>query len=108
ACLALVLCVMIRDGDIAPYLPLLAAIASSVLIIGAGLTLLPYLILRRGSLWHYFATLASLPPLMIYVSVSNAPSILKTVLGASETWNRTPKTRPTSGVLPATDQFNEV
>jgi hypothetical protein len=41
---------------------------------------------------RYAATLASLTPLMIYVSVSNAPSILRTVFGATETWKRTPKT----------------
>ncbi len=44
---------------------------------------------------------------MIYVSLSNSPSILKTVFGASETWKRTPKTQPVLDVLPATDQLNE-
>jgi hypothetical protein len=72
------------------------------------MTLVPYVILRRGSFWRYLATLASLTPLMIYVSISNAPSILKTVFGATETWKRTPKAPPLADVSPATDQLNEV
>ncbi|HEV2040959.1 MAG TPA: glycosyltransferase family 2 protein, partial [Casimicrobiaceae bacterium] len=86
ACLSLALCAILRGGDLAPYLPVIATIAAMILIIGIGMTLMPYIILRRGSLWRYLATLASLTPLMIYVSVSNAPSILKTVFGATETW----------------------
>ena len=80
-------------------LPLAALIA----IVAIGMTLAPYVLLRRGSFLRYFATLASLTPLMIYVSVSNAPSILKTVFGATETWKRTPKTRPVASIIP-TDQ----
>jgi cellulose synthase/poly-beta-1,6-N-acetylglucosamine synthase-like glycosyltransferase len=107
ACLSLVLCAIIRGGDLAPYLVGIGTIAALVLIIGVGMTLVPYVILRRGSFGRYLATLASLIPLMIYVSLSNAPSILKTVFGASETWKRTPKTMPILEVLPATDQLNE-
>jgi cellulose synthase/poly-beta-1,6-N-acetylglucosamine synthase-like glycosyltransferase len=98
---------IVRGGEMAPYQPIIATIAATILTIGVGLTLMPYLILRRGPLRRYFATLASLIPLMIYVSLSNAPSILKTVLGASDSWKRTPKTRHVSDVLPATDQLNE-
>jgi cellulose synthase/poly-beta-1,6-N-acetylglucosamine synthase-like glycosyltransferase len=104
-CLALI--AIVRGGDMALYQPVIATAAASILTIGVGLTLMPYLILRRGSLWRYFATLASLIPLMLYVSLSNAPSILKTVLGASDSWKRTPKTRHVSDVLPATDRLNE-
>lgn len=107
AFLSLVLCVAIRGGDLAPYAPVIAAIAILILCVGIGMTLLPYMILRRGSFGRYLATLASLIPLMIYVSLSNAPSILKTVFGASETWKRTPKTKPLLDVLPAADQLNE-
>ena len=85
----------------------IATIGVLILLIGIGMTYVPYVILRRGSFWRYLATLASLIPLMIYVSLSNAPSILKTVFGASETWKRTPKTQPLLDVLPATDQLNE-
>ncbi len=105
--LSLALTAIVRGGDMAFYQPVMAAAAAIILTIGVGLTLMPYLILRRGLLWRYFATLASLVPLMIYVSLSNAPSILKTVLGANDSWKRTPKTRHDSDVLPAADQFNE-
>ncbi|MGQ0445829.1 MAG: glycosyltransferase [Beijerinckiaceae bacterium] len=98
---------IIRGGDLAPYLPIITMAAAMVLVIGIGLTLMPYIILRRGSLWRYLATLASLPPLMIYVSLSNTPSILKTVFGATETWKRTPKTAPLADVSSATDQLTE-
>jgi cellulose synthase/poly-beta-1,6-N-acetylglucosamine synthase-like glycosyltransferase len=108
ACLFLALCAIVRGGDLAPYLPVIATISVLVLIIGIGMTLVPYIILRRGSLWRYLATLASLIPLLIYVSVSNAPSILKTVFGAAGTWKRTPKTQPHAGVSPATDRLNEI
>jgi cellulose synthase/poly-beta-1,6-N-acetylglucosamine synthase-like glycosyltransferase len=106
--LSLALCAIIRDGDVSPYLPIIVSIAASILVVGVGLTLLPYVILRRGSLWHYFATLASLTPLMIYVSLTNAPSILKTVFGATDSWKRTPKTPLVPDVLPAADGLSEV
>jgi cellulose synthase/poly-beta-1,6-N-acetylglucosamine synthase-like glycosyltransferase len=108
ACLSLVLCAVLRGGDLAPYLPVMATAAAMILIIGIGMTLVPYVILRRGSFWRYFATLASLIPLMAYVSVSNAPSILKTVFGATETWKRTPKAPSLAEVSPTPDQLNEV
>jgi hypothetical protein len=107
-CLSLALCAVLRGGDLAPYLPAIAAIAAMILIIGIGMTLVPYVILRRGSLWRYLATLASLIPLMIYVSASNAPSILRTVFGATETWKRTPKAPPLADVSPTPNQLNEV
>jgi cellulose synthase/poly-beta-1,6-N-acetylglucosamine synthase-like glycosyltransferase len=106
ACLCFGLCAIVRGGDLAPYLPIITAAGAMALLIGIGLTLMPYIIMRRGSLWRYLATLASLPPLMIYVSLSNAPSILMTVFGANETWKRTPKAAPLADVSPATDQLN--
>jgi cellulose synthase/poly-beta-1,6-N-acetylglucosamine synthase-like glycosyltransferase len=107
AFLSLGLLAILRGGDVAPYLPGLKPAAAAVLAIGAGLTLVPYMILRRGSLWRYLATLASLIPLMIYLSVLNAPSILKTVFGATGTWKRTPKTLSAPEALPAADRLNE-
>jgi cellulose synthase/poly-beta-1,6-N-acetylglucosamine synthase-like glycosyltransferase len=104
---SLALLAISRGGDLADCHPLAAIAAVSILTIGIGLTLVPYLILRRGPLWRYFATLASLVPLMIFVSLSNAPSIMRTVLGASGSWKRTPKTRHVINVLPAPDGLNE-
>ncbi len=85
-----------------PYIPIIDLVAIVIAMVAIGMTLAPYFILRRGSLSRYFATLASLTPLMIYVSVSNAPSILKTVFGATETWKRTPKT----GAIAPTDSIS--
>lgn len=106
--LAISLLALINGGDIALYLPVIHAIAGAIVAIGVGLTLTPYVILGRGPLWRYFATLASLIPLMVYVSMCNAPSILKTVFGASGTWKRTPKTLPVPEALPVADRLNEV
>ena len=61
--------------------------------VAVGMTLVPYIVLRRGSFPQYVKTLASLPPLMTFVSVSNAPSILKTLFGRREHFKRTPKTK---------------
>jgi len=99
---------LLRGGDMDPYLPAITIILASVVLIATGLTLVPYLILRRGPLWRYFTTLASLIPLMIYVSVFNAPSILKTVFGATETWKRTPKAPRIPAAVPVADRLNEV
>ncbi|MBO0734718.1 MAG: glycosyl transferase, partial [Methylocapsa sp.] len=106
-CLSFALIAVARDGDVSAYQPLMNVTGASILSICLGLTLTPYLILRRGPVWRYFATLASLVPLMIYLSLSNAPSIIKTVLGASDSWKRTPKTSHVSDILPAADQLNE-
>jgi hypothetical protein len=67
-----------------------------ILLVSVGMSLVPYIVLRRGSLVQYAVTLASIPPLLVYVSVSNAPSILKTLFGRREQFKRTPKTRPTT------------
>lgn len=105
ASVSLLACLVLRGGDPAAYLPIIDLIAALIAMVAIGMTLAPYLVLRRGSLFGYIATLASLPPLMIYVSVSNAPSILKAVFGATETWKRTPKSRPIPSILP-TDQIS--
>jgi cellulose synthase/poly-beta-1,6-N-acetylglucosamine synthase-like glycosyltransferase len=91
ASLSLLVAIMMRGGDAAHYAPTVAICLAVIAIIALALTLVPYLVLRRGSLLNYAATLASLVPLMIYISFSNAPSILGAAFGATETWKRTPK-----------------
>jgi cellulose synthase/poly-beta-1,6-N-acetylglucosamine synthase-like glycosyltransferase len=88
---ALLSSLALREGDPTAYLPILGVIAFLVAMVAIGMTLTPYFKLRRGSFSRYVATLVSLTPLMIFVSLSNAPSILKTVFGAADTWTRTPK-----------------
>ncbi|WP_374309251.1 glycosyltransferase family 2 protein [Methylocella sp.] len=92
--------ILLRQGDAAAYAPVIGMIAALIAVVAVGMTLTPYLVLRRGSASRYLATLASLTPLMIFVSLSNAPSILKTVFGGEDTWTRTPK----SVALPAASE----
>ena len=88
---SLVSCVLLRQGDVEPYLPALELIGALILIIVLGMTLLPYITLNRGSIWRYLATVMLLPPAMIFISLSNAPSILSTIVGRREGFKRTPK-----------------
>lgn len=107
ACTTLLVCAIIRGGDLEPYFPVISTIAALILLIGIGMTLVPYVTLRRGSFWRYLATLASLTPLMIYVSVSNAPSILKTMFGSTEIWVRTPKAYSIPAALPVVEELSD-
>ena len=84
-------CLVLRRGNIVPYLPMLVFFFSLTLAITLGLTLLPYVTLKRGPLWRYLVTLAMLPPSMIFISLANAPSIMRTLVGRRESFKRTPK-----------------
>lgn len=75
----------------APYVPLLIAIAALSTAVVLGMTLPPYIALKRGPLWLYFMTMAILPPLFIYLAVANAPKIISTARGRVEQFKRTPK-----------------
>ena len=88
---SLAACFLLRGGDLSVYVPLIDSIAALIAIMAVGLTLLPYVILKRGPVWRYFATIALVPPLLIYVSVSNTPSIIRTLFGRTESFKRTPK-----------------
>ena len=101
--ISLVACVALRLGDVTPYVPVLALIGSLIVIIALGMTLVPYVTLKRGPLWRYFATVVLLPPAMIFISLSNAPSILKTVVGRKESFKRTPKSAKARQEEPARD-----
>ena len=89
---SLAACFLLRGGDLSVYVPLIDSIAVLVAVMAVGLTLLPYVLLKRGPLWRYAATIALVPPLLIYVSVSNTPSIIRTLFGRTESFKRTPKT----------------
>lgn len=89
--ISLIVCVIIRHGNYAPYWPYMVLIGALVVIIIAGMTLVPYFALRRGSIWRYLQTVSLVAPAMMFLSLSNAPSILTTVLGRSESFKRTPK-----------------
>jgi cellulose synthase/poly-beta-1,6-N-acetylglucosamine synthase-like glycosyltransferase len=94
ATLSLMACIVLRGFNIVPYLPVIEFLLVLIAIVAGGMTLVPYLILRRGSFWRYLVTVVAVPPMMVYMSVSNAPSILKTVFsGSRESFMRTPKSR---------------
>jgi cellulose synthase/poly-beta-1,6-N-acetylglucosamine synthase-like glycosyltransferase len=89
--IALCLGVLLRGFDARPYLPMLAVIAIVSAIVAFGMTLPPYIALKRGPLTRYFLTLALIPFLLIYLSGANAPKILQTLRGRTEMFKRTPK-----------------
>jgi cellulose synthase/poly-beta-1,6-N-acetylglucosamine synthase-like glycosyltransferase len=93
ATVTFVICLLLRGLHPHPYVPMMEFLLSLILLVSVGMSFVPYIILRRGTLMQYAVTLALTPPLMIYVSVSNAPSILRTVFGWREQFRRTPKTR---------------
>ena len=91
AIIFIILGIIARGFSASAYVPLFALIfvmATSVVI---GMTLPPYLALKRGSVWRYLATMAMLPPLFIYLAVANAPKIIQTARGRQEHFKRTPK-----------------
>ncbi|WP_244395931.1 cellulose synthase family protein [Beijerinckia indica] len=100
--------VLLRGGDATDYVPLLDGFAAFVAFIAIGLTLVPYLVLRRGPLHQYLLTLILLPPMMIYISLSNAPAILKSSFGGTETWKRTPKSRALPAGASTDDSFGDL
>ncbi len=96
ATVSFLICLLLRGLNPLAYLPLLGFLCILIALVAVGMTLVPYIVLRRGSLLRYAMTLASITPLMVYVSVSNAPSILKTLFGRHEHFKRTPKTPTTT------------
>ena len=103
AIVSLLACLILRGGHGSPYVPVSIVVWSLVLVIALGMTLVPYVALRRGPVWRYFATVLLLPPAMIFISLSNAPSILKTVFGRRESFKRTPKSEKARQEAPASD-----
>lgn len=101
AIVSLLACVILRGGHFGPYVPVFVLVWSMVLVIALGMTLVPYMALRRGPVWRYVATVLLLPPAMIFISLSNAPSILRTVFGRRESFKRTPKSEKARQEAPA-------
>ncbi len=96
ATVAMLMCILLRGFNPAVYLPVIGFLVVLILLVAIGLTLMPYVVLRRGSLKDYAATAALLTPLMIYLSVSNTPKILQTAFGRREQFKRTPKSTSSS------------
>jgi len=81
----------ILHGSLAPYADMLEIIGIMTLLVALGVTLPPYLALRRGTIVDYVKTVASIPPLMIYLAFANGAKILQTLRGRKSTFKRTPK-----------------
>ena len=93
AAIGLILMILgtILHGSVAIYLPLLKIIGVMTTIVVLGITLPPYLSLKRGTLADYVKTMASVPPLMMYLAFSNGAKIIQTMRGRKSTFKRTPK-----------------
>ncbi|HEX3431013.1 MAG TPA: glycosyltransferase family 2 protein [Rhizomicrobium sp.] len=88
---ALLVDIVLRGGGMPPVGPIFATIFVLFFPVVVGMTLPPYLELRRGSLVQYVLTVCSLPPLILYLSVANARPIVAAFLGRGEAFKRTPK-----------------
>ena len=82
---------VVLHGSVDPYIGALKLIGLMTLMVVIGITLMPYLVLKRGSVTDYFKTMASVPPLMIYLAFANGAKILQTLRGRKSTFKRTPK-----------------
>ncbi|MEA2841063.1 MAG: hypothetical protein QOF41_2393 [Methylobacteriaceae bacterium] len=90
-CVAALLGLLLRGMDLRPYIPELAIAIILTVIVAVGMTLPPYIALKRGPVSRYVQTVVLLPFLMIYLSGANAPKILQTLRGRTEMFKRTPK-----------------
>jgi hypothetical protein len=80
-----------------PDRPLVAAIWVSVVLLAptlaVAMTLPPYLELRRGGVWRYAASLAAIPPLVVFLAFANAAVIVSGLFGGHDHFHRTPKSQ---------------
>jgi cellulose synthase/poly-beta-1,6-N-acetylglucosamine synthase-like glycosyltransferase len=95
ATVSLLMCILLRGFNPYVYLPVIGFLLVLIFCVAVGLTLMPFVILGRGSYKDYAKTAVLLTPLMIYLSVSNTPKILQTAFGRREQFKRTPKSTPT-------------
>jgi cellulose synthase/poly-beta-1,6-N-acetylglucosamine synthase-like glycosyltransferase len=82
---------VILHGSLAPFAGMLEIIGIMTVLVALGITLPPYLALKRGTVADYVKTVASIPPLMIYLAFANGAKILQTLRGRKSTFKRTPK-----------------
>lgn len=94
ATVMLLLDVALHRGLSPAIAPLIAAILILFLPVVVGMTLPPYLELKRGGALRYLGTVCALPPLILYLSLVNARPIVAAFFGRSEVFKRTPKPVP--------------
>ena len=78
-----------RSGSSARLLAGMAAVMIPLIVVG--MTLPPFLALRRGGLLRYAVTVISLPPLLVYLSLANTLPMITAFFGRRESFKRTPK-----------------
>jgi len=88
---ALIAGIVLRGIDARPYLPEIILGAVGSIAVAVGMTLPPFIALKRGTLSRYAQTVILLPFLMIYLGGANGPKILQTLRGRTEMFKRTPK-----------------
>jgi hypothetical protein len=94
AAVALLIDTTLHAG-ISPYIaPLIVTILILFLPVVVGMTLPPYLELRRGGVLRYLSAVCALPPLILYLSLANARPIVAAFFGRREVFKRTPKPVP--------------
>ncbi len=93
AAIALVVDIALRHGAMPPLGPLLAITVVLAVAVSVGMTLPPYLELRRGSIGRYLRDVVTLPPLVLYLSLANARPMVAAFFGRREVFKRTPKSR---------------
>jgi cellulose synthase/poly-beta-1,6-N-acetylglucosamine synthase-like glycosyltransferase len=91
ASVALILDFAMHGGHIPPALLLLEIIVVEIVLVAVGVTLPPYLELRRGNIGRYLRTVIAIPPLILYLSFANARPIVAAFFGRNEAFKRTPK-----------------
>jgi cellulose synthase/poly-beta-1,6-N-acetylglucosamine synthase-like glycosyltransferase len=85
----------ILHRGIPPFIaPLILAVLILFLPVVVGMTLPPYLELRRGGVMRYVSAVCALPPLILYLSLANARPIVAAFFGRREVFKRTPKAAP--------------
>ncbi len=92
---------VVLHGSLDAYAGILKLIGVMTALVVLGITLPPYLALGRGSIVDYVKTMASVPPLMIYLAFANGAKILQTLRGRKSTFKRTPKLDRESGTVDA-------
>jgi cellulose synthase/poly-beta-1,6-N-acetylglucosamine synthase-like glycosyltransferase len=91
AAVALLSDLVLRGGSLPPVGALLATVLILILPVSVGMTLPPYLELKRGGVGRYLLGVSALPPLIVYLSLANARPIIAAFFGRREVFKRTPK-----------------
>jgi cellulose synthase/poly-beta-1,6-N-acetylglucosamine synthase-like glycosyltransferase len=94
AALALCADILLRGIRLPPLAPLFGAILILLVPVLVGMTLPPYIELKRGGALRYLLAVCCLPPLILYLSITNSRPIVAAFFGRSEAFKRTPKPVP--------------